>query len=460
MLYFRERESEKLRRFICSNQKAMALYARRRVGKTELILDYISHNPSDGILYFQCGSYDYRVCLEDFASVLKPVIGHDSILDSLKSFRDMISYVSEISSDVKCVVIDEFPFLCKKQESAVVEFQWIIDHGLGNLKLILLGSNISFMENQLNDREAPLYGRFDEILEILPFSFPEVKQLFENFEDAVTVYSMTGGVAQYVMLFTEYDSVSLAAAELFFNKNGRLFHEAANLLMQELREVASYSSILRSIAGGEKTSGQIAGKCGMDPRGIYTYLNKLIDLHIVTMVENPLSTRKTDKRYRIRDGLFRFSFTFIEPNLSMITALGAQSIKFILDNKFREYLGSLYEDIVRESLFSLAAEAALPFMPQNTGKWWGNIPQDDVWGETEVDVIAYNDTDILLGECKYKNKVVGLKEYELLRLKAQFIQTKGRKTHFLLAAKNGFTDELKALSDVILLEGISPIPSI
>ena len=119
-----------------------------------------------------------------------------------------------------------------KDDHVTVEFQWIIDHGLGSNKLILLGSSLSFMKKQIGDREAPLYGRFNRILELRPFSFDEVHTLFPSFEDAVAVYARTGGVAQYVMLYKAYSSVKEADAALFFTPHGQLFQEAENLLMQ------------------------------------------------------------------------------------------------------------------------------------------------------------------------------------------------------------------------------------
>ncbi|MBR4576758.1 MAG: hypothetical protein IKO25_06095 [Clostridia bacterium] len=55
------------------------------------------------------------------------------------------------------------------------------------------------MKKQIGNREAPLYGRFDEIMEVRPFTFSQVRSLFPSRDDAMMVYSMTGGVAQYVM---------------------------------------------------------------------------------------------------------------------------------------------------------------------------------------------------------------------------------------------------------------------
>lgn len=444
MLYFREKEKEKIRAFAHREAaKAMAVFGRRRTGKTELLLDYIAGEGKGSCIYYQCTSFDYHVCLTDFINAVSAVTGSDSILSSLKTFRDVFLYLSEsghVSGTV--FVIDEFPFLAKRDENVAVEFQWIIDHALKDNKLILLGSNLSFMRRQIRDSESPLYGRFDEILEIHPFTFDEVHTLFPSFEDAVDVYAQTGGVAQYVMFFLEYPSVKEATAALFFDRNGRLFFEAANLLMQEVRETTTYVSVLRAIGTGEIESGQIAGRCGMDPRNVFTYLNRLIDLELVAPVENPLDTKKANKRYKIADPFFRFHHAFIEPNISMITTLGSEASHYILNDQYHEFLGVIYEDIIRSNCFRYALDGVIPFMPKTVGKWWGNIQIEGKWVESEIDLVAYDESRIVLGECKYRNKMIGLKEFDVLKSKTPFIQTKGRKVYYLLASKSGFTEAL------------------
>ena len=462
MFYFREHELKKLNNFMSSdNTKAMAIFGRRRTGKTQLIIEYLDMcrklETADKIIYFQASSYDYSVCLSDFKATVIQSFPELQIIDCFNSFKDIFSYISQQKLPVKAVIIDEFPFIAKKCEDVPVEFQWIIDHGLGSIKLVLLGSNRSFMKKQITDTESPLYGRFDEIMEVLPFTFSEVFTLFPDFEDAVRVYATTGGVAQYVMLYKDFVSIDDAENELFFTKDGRLLQESGNILVQEVREVTTYTSILRAIGNSGKTSGQIAGKCNLDQRAVYAYLTRLEDLGIISAISNPLSLKNKEKRYIISDYLFRFNYTFIEANLSMINALGFKSKEYILDNKYSEYLGFVYEEIIRSNCFEYACSNLIPFMPGTVGKWWGNICENGVWSESEIDLVAFNDSDILIGECKYREKSVGLKELDSLILKSQFIPCKDRKKHFLLASKSGFTDELKARTDIILIDQSSII---
>ena len=453
MLYFREREKEQLINFTRHPRyKAMAIYGRRRTGKTALVLDYLESNQDVSMAYFQVTTFDYASCLKDFISVLASFDRRlEPLLRPYSTFRDVFTFLSTTQlSHPALIIIDEFPFLAKKNENVAVEFQWIIDHVLKNMKLILLGSNLSFMRKQIQNDQSPLYGRFDVIMEILPFSFFEIHELFPDFEDAVEVFAQTGGVAQYVMYFKDYASVQKASEALLFDRTGRLFLEAPNLLMQEVRDITTYVSILRVIGAAEKDSGKIAKQCGMDQRNIYPYLNKLIDLEIVALVDNPLSAKK-EHRYRISDSFFRFYYSFLEPNVSLISTLREKSRSIILNDQYHEFLGFVYEDIIRANIFQYALDNQLPFVPRSSGKWWGQICKNGIWQESEVDVIAYDDHHLIVGECKYRSKVTGMQELDNLKLKAQFIPAKGRELFFLLASINGFTEEVKLLRDAHLI---------
>ena len=458
MFYFREDEFLQLRRFIShASAKAMAVYGKRRTGKTRLITEFIQKDTDHtGFLYFQCTSYDYHACLTDFLTVIGNHFPDEAYLSSMPSFKDAITALSKTHPEQLCIIIDEFPFLAKKDENVPVEFQWIIDHGLGSIKLILLGSNLSFMKKQIGNREAPLYGRFDEIMEVRPFTFSQVQSLFPSIDDAMKVYSMTGGVAQYVMFFLDYPSVREATASLFFSPDGRLIREAPNMLLQELRDPTTYEQILRALGGSEKTTPQIAEKSGLDSKGLSPYLNRLQELKLVSLADNPLASEKRKQRFRITDALFRFHYTFIEPNMSLINSLREKAIDFVLDHRYQEFVGVTYEDIIRENCFQYALDQRIPFMPRMLGKWWGQVCKDNSWQESEVDLIAYDDQHLLVGECKYRTKSVGFKELDDLKLKAQFIPAGKREIYYLLASRNGFTDSLLSLQDphVILVHQI------
>ena len=90
--YFREEELNKLQNFYSNEkQKSMAIFGRRRIGKSELILHFIRN--LNNAYYYQVNSLDYDASLNDFKNVIKNN-EIDSILDSLNNFKDVFSYIS------------------------------------------------------------------------------------------------------------------------------------------------------------------------------------------------------------------------------------------------------------------------------------------------------------------------------------------------------------------------------
>ena len=460
--YFREKDLEQIERFYANQRtRAMAVYGRRRTGKTTLVLKFIENK--ENCVYFQVTdpNTDYHLALSDFKRTVISTIGEDPVIDSLKTFRDLFVYLNKTGSDQYLFIIDEFPYIVSKHPSAVGEFQWIIDHGLGKNKLILMGSNKSFMKEQISDDRKPLYGRFDEILEVFPFTYDEVHQLFPEGDDALNVYSLTYGVTQYVVFFLDYENTAEAVNQLYLRRNGRLFQEPANLLRQELRDIGPYIRILRAIGADEKEPSDIASKSDIDSKAIYQYLNKLEELEVIETVHNPLPGKKNKiRRYRIRDLFFRFMYTFIEPNSSLIVQIEEKAYPYVFNQQFTEYQGRVYEDLIRHNLYQYALDGVIPFMPKDIGKWWGNVQLNGEWAESEVDLLAIDDHYAIVGECKYRSKKIGQKELDLLKTKVNFIPVKGRKVIWLLASKTGFTDDAVPAENVLLIKGTKPLNSV
>ena len=122
-------------------------------------------------------------------------------------------------------------------------------------------------------------------------------------------------------------------------------------------------------------------------------------------------------------------------------------------------MGFIYEEIIQSSLFEYALNKKISFMPSSISKWWGNIKLNNKWCESEIDIVATNKDNLILGECKYKNKRIGIKELEFLKLKANFVSNEDKDIYYLLASQNGFTDELLSIKDdhLILIDGFEAI---
>ena len=78
-------------------------------------------------------------------------------------------------------VIDEYPYLAKAKPAISAMLQHIIDHKWTDSKmyLILCGSSMSFMENQVLGKESPLYGRQTGQLKIEPLDYSIIQIVFQ-----------------------------------------------------------------------------------------------------------------------------------------------------------------------------------------------------------------------------------------------------------------------------------------
>ena len=90
--YFREKEILKINDFFnAENKKAMAIYGRRRIGKTELVLHVLKDSNLDSF-YYQVSSPDYGTALSDFINIVGK---DDELLSSLSTFKDVFIYLSK-----------------------------------------------------------------------------------------------------------------------------------------------------------------------------------------------------------------------------------------------------------------------------------------------------------------------------------------------------------------------------
>lgn len=120
--------------------------------------------------------------------------------------------------------------------------------------LILCGSSMSYMQDEVLAYKAPLYGRRTAQMKIEPFSFEESCLFLDGFnsEDKALLYGMVGGTPQYLQQIDKTLSVEENLKCTFLNPSSAFFEEPENLLKQEIREASTYNAILFAIAAINK----------------------------------------------------------------------------------------------------------------------------------------------------------------------------------------------------------------
>lgn len=149
--------------------------------------------------------------------------------------------------------------------------------------LILCGSSMSYMEDQVLAYKAPLYGRRTAQMKILPFDFADTCRYFKNFtrEDVALIYGIAGGTPQYLLQMNDRLSVEDNIKNTFLNSASSLFEETENLLKQEVREPALYNAIITAIANGASRMAEISTKVGENTSVCTAYLKNLTALGLL-----------------------------------------------------------------------------------------------------------------------------------------------------------------------------------
>ena len=436
------------RRYKKGEFECLIVYGRRRVGKTALINEFCKDKPT---VFFSALNASDKENLEALSKAIyekdHPGMESAPVFQSFEAALDQITRMAEKERLV--FVIDEYPYLAKANKSISSRLQHIIDHTWknGQLYLILCGSSMSFMEYQVLGYESPLYGRRTGQYKIQALTYKEITAFNPTLtpEEQSLVYGVTGGIPHYINKLDVYEDVDEALKENLFNTSSYLFEEPENLLKQELREPAIYNSVITAIAGGASHANEIATKVGVESAVCAKYLKVLLDLGIIKK-ETPITEKPGKKTiYTIGDNFFRFWYRFVPQNTSAISAGRIEQIyEPVIKRHLSDYMGLVFEQMCREYLLRYASD--LPIILSDVGQWWGT--DSKAKKEVQIDIVGspVEGDEYIIGSCKYRNTIIGVDEFELIKHYAD-VFGKGKKYHFYIFSKSGFTKDLQELGD-------------
>ena len=455
MFIGREREVAALDRLYESNKFEFAvIYGRRRVGKTALINHFIDNKEA---IYFMGVESNEKQNLENFS---KSIIEYSSGIEaetSFLSFQAALEYVFKLAEKKRFILaIDEYPYVARSSKSLASTLQLLIDKykDTSKLMLILCGSSMSYMEDEVLAYKSPLYGRRTAQMKIFPFSFDEACRYLKNYsdEDKALAYGIVGGTPQYLLQMDDRLSIEDNIKNTYLNPISFLYEEPTNLLKQEVREPAIYTAIITAIAVGASRMSDISNKVGEDSNICANYLKSLINLGIVKK-ETPYGEKTSRKSiYSIEDNMFRFWYRFVPNNNSVIMRGAADIVYRRIEPQLSEYMGAVFEGMCKQYLWKLLLDGNSPVEFSELGRWWGNDPIEKK--QTEIDIMGEQDKQTaLFGECKWTNEKVDLGVLETLIKRSKLFSYIN--VHLFLFSRSGFTkgciDKANELGNVSLV---------
>lgn len=442
----------------------MVIYGRRRIGKSTLITEFAKGKRTIFYTAIKIGkNRNLELFSKQVVDLLMPGLG-EVRFPATEAVFDFID--KNMGSEKIVLVIDELPYWAERDEALLSVLQKYMDTVWNdkNLKIILCGSALSFMEKKVLSEKSPLFGRRDSQMKLDAFDYLDSAKFVPDYsnEDKAICYGITGGIAKYLSMIDPAKSMDENIIRLFFRTDGYLYDETRNLLTQEFSDIAIVNNIVEQIASGENTLNTIAGKIGEKESTILYSLDKLISVGLVEK-KRCITEEKNKKKtqYVLKDFMFKFWYEFI-PKATSVIEMGQGELYYqkVVKPALHSFMGAVFEEMCRYYTLKQGIMGEYGCFITSVGTWWGVENITDQNGNfraqsADIDVVALSETDkkAVVGECKFKNEKIDKGIYDTLIRRGKVIPAKYKISKYIFFSLSGYTEWFESLSeeDVLLL---------
>jgi uncharacterized protein len=440
----RLQEIKKLDKLLSSpKSEFLAVYGRRRVGKTFLIRTHFNNQFDFYTTGLAKGNTQQQ--LTNFTSFINNSFSEDHTVPDnwLSAFNLLTKELERTKTGKKRVLFfDEMPWMDTKKSDFMMglEFFWNAwASAQDNILLIVCGSAASWMINNLIHNTGGLYNRVTERLRLEPFTLQETEAYFSTKNivldryQIIQLYMVMGGIPYYLDQVEAGKSAMQNVEDLCFRNDGKLRKEFSFIFASLFRNAHKHEAILQILfeKGGALTREELIKHSNLSTGGTMTkILSELEESGFITTFQK-FGLQKSNLVYCISDFYTLFYFKFIqkagkyEPNMWLND----------IDNPaFRAWSGLAFEQICFAHVPQIKKVLNIGGVSSTTYSWYTKGDTDTKGSQIDL-VIDRRDQVINLFEIKFSiNKITITKEYDaVLRHKIQSFRdaTATKKSVFL-----------------------------
>ncbi len=466
MDFFFGRETEKklLEKLYNSDQaEFLAVYGRRRVGKTYLISQFFQNN---GIYFEMTGSRksSLKEQLLNFTREFTSLFTEEKIESPLKNWGDAFhllkNAISKIPKSQKIILFfDELPWLASPRSGFLRALDYFWNRHISrmkNVKLIICGSAAAWMIQKVINDKGGLHNRLTAQIRLEPFTLGEVKKLLQarnvhlERKELITLYMAIGGIPKYLNYVSPGQSIAQILNSLCFHPQGFLFQEFPKLYNSLFDKPEKHLRIIRILA--EKryglSQGELFEAAKLPVGGNSTLvLEELEECGFI--MSFPEFGKKIKKRHwRLTDEYSLFYLSWIE-NMRSTILKGGDPDYWMKQQKEQQWItwaGYTFENICLKHTAQIKQALGLAAVSTREAQWADSGAQIDL-------VIERADQCINLCEIKFANAPYTLTKQvseKLLKKRNVFQQkTNTRKTLFTtIISPYGVTENAHYLASV------------
>lgn len=432
MIVGRQAEIAELEKLYHSDRpEFVAVYGRRRVGKTFLIkqalkgritfqhtgVSPIDQDSDRGQMRMQLESFYYALLNQGLEGYKPPKTWMEAffLLEQLLQNLD--------NGERQVVFIDELPWMDTPRSGFLPAFEnfwngWC--SGRDNIMLIVCGSATSWILSNLSRNKGGLYGRLTSEIKLSPFTLRECAMYFRHAGiemsqyDILQSYMVFGGIPYYISYFQKGLSFEQNVDNILFGSKPRLRDEFNRLFAAIFSNPDDSKKIVRLLATRHAgfTREEISKGTGLPlGGGLSTTLAALAESDFITGY-SPYGMPKSTVCYKLMDNFCLFWLKYVEPN--------SKDAGFLTDNMASDILkawhGVAFEEVCWQHIQPIKRALGIDGVRASLSAW--AMRGDDSQDGAQIDMLIVRDDNVVnLCEMKFASTPYSISKDEEMRLR-------------------------------------------
>jgi len=383
----REGEIEQLDRLYQSGRaEFVAVFGRRRVGKTFLIREFFNNSFSfyhTGISPAELKSDGFNLKHEQLRAFCTSIQQYGGEWDEYPkdwfAAFDCLKIMLErkLKDERQIVFIDELPWLGIESPGflSAIEHFWN-SWGSSNPRLLLIvcGSAASWMNDNIINNHGGLYGRITDEIHLAPFSLRECEQFYSSRSismdryDQIQSYMVFGGIPYYLDMLRPQYSLAQNIDNLIFTKNGRLRTEFERLYLSLFDHSDKYMEIVRLLAKRRMgyTRNEISENTGIAYNGRLSKMLNALDKSGFIVSYHYYGGGTKDIYYKLVDNYSLFYLKFVDGQKNVEENFWANNLR---TPQLNTWCGLAFEDVCLQHEKQIKKALGFSAVSCKTGPW-------------------------------------------------------------------------------------------
>lgn len=450
-LVARQFECDQLEKIYHSNKpELLAIYGRRRVGKTHLIR-FVFKQRCHYFEFTGIHNASLKMQLNNFAiTVSDTFYDGDHLLelnDWLTALTALRRAVDNLETQERIVIFfDELPWLDTPKSGALSAIEHLWNRYFSQdrrILMILCGSAAAWMIQKIIHNRGGLHGRLTQQIKLKPFNLNETemylaaKHIQIDRKQLLELYFALGGIPKYLSYVERGKSVAQNVNDICFVKTGGLTNEFKTIYQALFKDAEKHVAVVTALARHPSglTQKSLLAKTNIPSGGTASkILQELVESGFILAIPR-FGKKRNDKIYKLIDEFSLFYLSWMED---------AMSSGFIVDQNYwqkmsvsqawKSWAGVAFENTCLKHIQQIKKALGISGVLTRQGAW--QLNSNPPGGGAQIDLIIDRaDNCINLIECKFYNKPYALtqKDVQNLRIKRDaFVEaTNVRKTIFI-----------------------------